>query len=123
MTGVEIALVISNIITPVGAWVAGRKKNRIESSLLEIKGVTAIKEFYESALNDTNKQLARYILISEANQKEIQELKTLVKVLMDNSCTVQNCSLRKTFKLPYIKRTKIYENHGDTKDNKKEVTE
>lgn len=119
MTGVEIGLIISNIITPIGAWVAGRKKNQIEASLLEIKGVTAIKEFYESALNDTNKQLARYITISENNQKEIQELKDVIDILMSSSCIIQDCSRRKALQ-NLKKRIKANE---DNKINLEKINE
>ena len=110
------------IITGIGGWFAGRKKHKAEATLLEIKAVTAIKEFYETALNDTKKQLDYYIQQTENNSKEIEankielhEMRLFITQLLDQSCTVQNCIKRRSIHIDNLKKMK--ENHEIYKDS------
>ena len=131
MTGIEVLLTqvgpyAVSIITAAGGWFVGRRKNKAETSLLEIQGVVAIKEFYESALNDTRKQLDYYIKLTEqnrkeidANRKELAEMKVLIDQLLGESCTVQNCARRRA--LQTIK--KRMQNNEDDKINLEKINE
>ena len=108
MTGMEdilasqTPLVVSSVITAIGGWLIGRRKHKAEVSLIEIKAVTAITEFYETALNDTKKQLDYYIKLTEANReeiisnrKELNEMKIFIDQILTKSCSEEGCVKRK----------------------------
>jgi type II secretory pathway pseudopilin PulG len=59
--GEAILIALVSILGTVGGWLFGRRKNKAEASLLEVKAITAIREFYETALKDTKNQLQYYI--------------------------------------------------------------
>ncbi len=107
MTGFESAFsivtpIVMSVFTAVGGWLMGRRKNKAEASLLEVKAISAIREFYETALNDTKKQLEYYIQLTEANRieiesqkKELSEMRHFIEQILSKSCTVENCDKRK----------------------------
>ena len=93
-----IAPYVVSVLTGVGGWYFGKRKNNAEAQLLEIKGLDAIRAFYETALTDTNKQLNKYIIMTENNQTEIGELKGLIQDLLNvihtNGCSRIGCKDR-----------------------------
>lgn len=114
MTGLEVALAtgVPALVGIIGGWVIGKRKNKAEASLLEIKAVTAMKEFYESVLNDTKKQLDFYIKQTEMNRIQLEkqrveliELKDFMHQVLNQSCTVANCPNRQII-LTYLKNNK-----------------
>lgn len=93
--------IISPILTAIAGWFAGRRKNTAEASLLEVEGISAIRTFYEDALNNMKEQLQYYIKLTESNRaeietnrKEVNELRKLVTTLVSSSCTKTDCKIR-----------------------------
>lgn len=135
MTGMEgvlasqVPLITSSVITAIGGWLIGRRKHKAEASLLEIKAVTAITEFYETALNDTKKQLDYYIKLTEANReeiisnrKELNEMKVFIDQILTKSCSVEGCVKRKII-VGNFKLNQHTHEIDNTENNNKKIQE
>ena len=125
MIGIEGILTASSVslLTALGGWLIGKRKQNAEASLIEVKAINAIREFYESALNDTKNQLQHYISVTELNRKEIeaqrvqlQEMKTLVEALLDKTCNVENCPKRRILQTASLQFLKMKHNEQGKKD-------
>ena len=104
---------VVSILTGFGGWYFGKRKTNAEAQILEIKGLDAITAFYETALNNTNVQLNKYITITESNQIKITDLEEIVDILLHtlraDGCDVKNCPNRiviTTNLQKYIKKEK-----------------
>ena len=134
MTGIETIVAsagpwVVGVLTAVGGWLVGRRKHKAEASLLEIKAITAIREFYETALNDTKNQLQYYIQLTEdnrkeieANKKELSEMRELIEKLINKSCVIEDCPVRQSFPRASLHKLKNHL-HEANKNNIQETQE
>lgn len=86
--------IVSTVISGWAGWFFGRRKQNAEASILEAKGLAAIREFYESVQKDNNKALGYYIQLSEDNRRELHLLRKIVDKLIDDACLKKGCGMR-----------------------------
>lgn len=94
----NIAALLTTLFTTMmgtfGGWFFGRKKQRAETSIIQIQALDAIRQFYEKLLADNNNKLDYYIKVSDANRRELHALKKIVDRLIDDACLKKGCNMR-----------------------------
>jgi hypothetical protein len=94
----------TSIIGGFVGWLMGRRKQKAEASILEIKGLDSVREFYEKVLQDNLSKLDYYIQLSEDNRKELHSLRLIVDRLVQDGCIRKGCTIRIPYDEEEVKR-------------------
>lgn len=90
----SLITILASIISGVMGWLFGRRKQNAKAVLLETQGIDAMRQFYETILNDINKRLQEYIQLSTKNRSELHQLRQVVDILIDEACLRIGCNKR-----------------------------
>lgn len=109
----EIIIGAIGLISSTITFLFGRRKTKAEVSLIESSNLDAIRQFYTDLQKDQSDILNYYIKITRENSEEIERLKSIINILMEDACVQRDCQVRLPYSFSERKELLFAQNHED----------